>query len=72
MGYNLVAGSTIGAPTSEQIEMELGVAICREEQPLNTPRKVTHSKGLLRKTAKTNPGVPMDDIKSENDGGDTL
>lgn len=53
-GYELVAGDIAGNPTPEQIEECLGKGLCREEEPLNTRRKVTHSRGLLKKVAPGN------------------
>jgi hypothetical protein len=52
--YELVAGDVAGNPTPEEIAECLDLALCREEKPLNTRRKTTHSKGLLKKGAQNN------------------
>ncbi len=49
-GYDLVAGDVTGSPTPEDIALYLGKALCRETEPLRTRRKITHSRGLLKKT----------------------
>jgi hypothetical protein len=53
-GYELVAGDVVGVPTPEEISKCLEEALCREEEPLNTRRKITHSRGLLKKDVRTN------------------
>lgn len=52
--YELVAGDLVGEPTPEDIKECLEKALCREEQPLNMRRKITHSKRLLKKAAQNN------------------
>jgi hypothetical protein len=51
-GYDLVAGDVTGPPTSEDITLYLNKALCHETEPLNTRRKITHSRGLLKKTVE--------------------
>lgn len=45
-GYDLVAGAIDSDPTPEEIKGYLKEAFCREEEPLNTRRKITHSRKL--------------------------
>lgn len=45
--YVLVAGDASGDPTPEDVMACLEEALDREERPLNTRRKITHSKSLL-------------------------
>jgi len=51
-GYELVAGDIAGGPTPEDIEESLEEALCREDEPLNTRRKITHSRGVLTRVAQ--------------------
>ncbi len=48
-GYDLIAGDISGDPAPDEIRDCLEQALCVEVEPLNTRRKVTHSRGLLRK-----------------------
>lgn len=48
-GYDLVAGDVTGPPTPEDIALYLSKALCHETEPLNTRRKITHNRGLLKK-----------------------
>jgi len=47
-GYDLIAGDISGDPSAEEIIECLEDALCREDEPLNSRRKVTHSRGLLK------------------------
>ncbi len=51
-GYDLVAGDISGPPTPEDIALYLNKALCHENEPLNTRRKITHNRGLLKKTVE--------------------
>jgi len=53
-GYELIVGDISGAPTPQEVRECLEQALCREEDPLNTSRKITHSRGLFTKTLKNN------------------
>lgn len=46
-GYSLVAGDVRGDPAPDEVAECLEEALCREEQPLNKRRKVSHSRGLI-------------------------
>jgi hypothetical protein len=48
-GYELVAGDIAGDPTNDEIKGCLEKALCREEEPLHTRRKLTHSRKLLQR-----------------------
>ncbi len=52
--YELIVGDISGAPTPQEVRECLEQALCREEDPLNTSRKITHSRGLFTKTLKNN------------------
>jgi hypothetical protein len=54
VGYELVAGDISGGPTPQEVKEYLEQALCREEAPLNTRRKITHSRGLFARTVKNN------------------
>ncbi len=47
-GYELIANE----PSSKDSALYLNQALCREDEPLHTRRKITQSRGLLRKTVK--------------------
>ena len=49
VGYELVAGDIAGDPTPEEVAECLEKALCREEEPLNTRWKITHSKSLMKR-----------------------
>lgn len=51
-GYELVAGDIAGDPTPEEISGCLDKALCREEEPLNSRRKVTHSRGIVKRASQ--------------------
>lgn len=51
-GYDLVTGDISGDPAPYEIRDCLEQALCAEEEPLNTRRKVTHSRGLIRKLSE--------------------
>lgn len=51
-GYELVAGDTVGDPMPQVIAECLEEALCHEDKPLNTRRKITHSRGLLKKVSQ--------------------
>jgi hypothetical protein len=51
-GYELVAGDVSGPPNPEDIALFLNKALCHENEPLNTRRKITHNRGLLKKTVE--------------------
>jgi hypothetical protein len=51
-GYDLVARDISGPPTPEDIALYLNKALCHENEPLNTRRKITHNRGLLKKTVE--------------------
>jgi len=51
-GFDLIAGDISGPPTSEDVTLYLDKALCHEKEPLYTRRKITHSRGLLKKTIK--------------------
>jgi hypothetical protein len=48
-GYDLIHGDVASGATPEAIEECLGKALSQEGEPLNTRRKVTHSRGLLKR-----------------------
>jgi len=48
-GYSLVAGDIAGNPTPEDVKNCLQKALCQEREPLNTRRKVTHSRAIFRR-----------------------
>ena len=48
-GYELITGDIAGDPTPEEVREYLEKALCLEKEPLNTRRKVSHSRGLFRK-----------------------
>ena len=45
-GYELIAGDIAG-DTPEELREYLGHALCLEREPLNTRRKISHSRGLF-------------------------
>ena len=49
-GYDLVAGDAAGDPTPAEIADCLGQALAMEQEPLNTRRKISHSRGLFRQS----------------------
>lgn len=51
-GYTLVAGDAAGDPSPDEIRKCLDEALCQEEDPLNTRRKVTHSRGLVKRACR--------------------
>ncbi|MFC1930182.1 CHC2 zinc finger domain-containing protein [Chloroflexota bacterium] len=51
-GYDLVAGDISGPPTPDDIALYLSKALCHENEPLNTRRKITYNRGLLKKTVE--------------------
>ncbi|MFH0847755.1 MAG: bifunctional DNA primase/polymerase [Chloroflexota bacterium] len=66
VGYELIVGDVAGDPTPEQIKECLEQALCREDEPLNTRRKVTHSRRLFNKPAQDNSS---DESKQTGDCG---
>ena len=54
VGYELVAGDVASDPTPEQVRHYLEQALCCEEKPLNTKRKITHSRRLFQKISQNN------------------
>jgi hypothetical protein len=55
-GYELIAGDVSGDPSPDEIRQGLEQALCPEDEPLNTRRKVTHSRGVLRRQCPSNEG----------------
>jgi len=51
-GYDLIAGDISGPPSPEDVALYLNKALCHENEPLNTRRKITHNRGLLKKTVE--------------------
>lgn len=66
-GYALVAEDASGDPTAEDVAECLREALCREDTSLNTRRKITHSRSLLRKGAG---GKREDESKRQTDCGE--
>jgi len=54
--YQLVAGDITGDPTPQELRDCLHQALCHEQEPLNTRRKISHSRGLFRKQPKDSNG----------------
>ncbi len=68
-GYELMAGNISGDPSSDDIQESLGQALCLEKEPLNTRRKISHSRGLLKKPPdnnEDNESKQKDDCGQEN------
>ncbi len=59
VGYELIAGDITGDPTPKETARFLEQALSREEAPLNTRRKITHSRGLFTK-------IPRNDKDNES------
>jgi len=55
-GYELIAGDITGEPTPEEVREYLEKALCLEKEPLNTRRKVSHSRGLFKKLTQDDVG----------------
>ena len=55
-GYELVAGGIAGDARPVEVSGYLGRALCQEDEPLNTRRKITHSRELFKKTCPTSKG----------------
>jgi len=51
-GYDLAAGDAAGEPTMEEVGDCLKQALCLEEEPLNTRRKISHSWDCSKRRAK--------------------
>lgn len=74
-GYQLVAGDVAGDPTSSEVGECLEEALCREDEPLNTRRKITHSRGLLKKSRESKQDNEPNESKRQDDyngGGDSM
>lgn len=56
VGYELIAGDIAGDPIPEEVAECLEKALCREEEPLNTRRKITHSKSLMKREGQGREG----------------
>jgi hypothetical protein len=54
--YELIASDAAGYLTMEKVSECLERALCLEQKPLNTRRKVTHSRGLFSKESVNNHG----------------
>ena len=64
-GYEVIAGDAGGDPTVEDASGCLQQALCLEEEPLNTRRKISHSRGLFKKACPNNTG---NESKRKDDG----
>jgi hypothetical protein len=53
-GYELIAGDVSGDPSPDEIRSCLEQALCLEEEPLNTRRKLSHSRELFKKIPQSN------------------
>lgn len=53
-GYELFVGDILRSPSLEEVKEGLERALCREEEPLNTRRKITHSRRLFEKIPRKN------------------
>ena len=53
-GYELFTGDILRGPSLEEVKEGLERALCREEEPLNTRRKITHSRRLFAKIPRKN------------------
>ncbi len=76
-GYDLVAGDVTGPPTPEDIALYLSKALCHENEPLNTRRKITHNRGLLKNTVEkvqeqvvSNESIQNTETKEEEENMD--
>jgi hypothetical protein len=76
-GYDLVAGDVTGPPTPENIALYLSKALCHENEPLNTRRKITHNRGLLKQTVEkvqeqvvSNESIQNTETKEEEENMD--
>jgi hypothetical protein len=54
IGYELIAGDVSGDPSPDEIRQCLEQALCLENEPLNTRRKVTHSRRLFKSQCPRN------------------
>jgi hypothetical protein len=62
--YELIAGDITGDPTPEELREYLRNALCLEKEPLNTRRKISHSRGLFKKLTQGDDG---DESKQKTD-----
>ena len=53
-GYELITGDVTGDPTGEEVREYLEKALCLEKEPLNTRRKISHSRGLFKELPQNN------------------
>jgi hypothetical protein len=69
-GYELIAGDISGDPLPDEVRDCLEQALCPEEEPVNTRRKISHSRGLFKKVSENNTGnesKQKDDCSQEED-----
>lgn len=71
-GYELMAGDIAGDPTPEEIRECLEEALCPEEEPLNSKRKVTHSRGLFKRASHRDEGNEFKQQGGCNAGEDDM
>jgi len=71
-GYELVAGDIAGSPTADEIRECLEEALCTEEEPLNSRRKVTHSKELLKRLSQKDDSDESKQQSDCNEGEDDI
>lgn len=53
-GYEVKAGDATSYPAPEEVVKYLEQALCQEKKPLNTRRKITHSRGLFNSSSPNN------------------
>jgi len=71
-GYELVAGDISGDPSSDDIKEHLEQALCAEEEPLNTRRKISHSRGLFSKQRQDNKSNESKQITARAEEGEHM